>query len=368
MKIGILTQPLTTNYGGILQNFAMQQVLKRLGHEPVTIRIAHGWQNMSAWEFCKVYPKYIISHILHVIKGQKSQWPEPIWKWRKNVVGFEAFIARNIVTSPFVNGNKLNMDDIKGLGIEALVVGSDQVWHAGLPYMNNVYFCGFAKDSKIKRVAYAASFGFDKWRGAVQQTVEANQLIQEFYAVGIREEAGVELCKQYLGRKDARWVLDPTMLLDKNNYLKLCRSEPVCEEPFVFAYILDVTEEKKSIAESVANRNNWKISFLSVKEAKASDRIEKWLAMFRDAKYIVTDSYHGTVFSLLFQKNFLCIYNSERGNSRMDSLKKITGLESRFIMSKTELPQEGIDYTIVNERIGSMKKDSLHFLQDALKE
>lgn len=104
-----------------------------------------------------------------------------------------------------------------------------------------------------------------------------------------------------------------------------------------------------------------------VKGVQADDSIEKWLSKFRDAQYVVTDSYHGTVFSLIFQKEFICIYNAERGNSRMDSIKKITGLNDRFVDSFTELHCKEINYKEVEEKIGKMKESSLSFLCEALK-
>ncbi len=367
MKIGILTQPLTNNYGGILQNYAMQQVIIRLGHDPITIRLAHGWQNMTLGQFIRVYPKYIIYHLLQKLKGKASQLPEPIWKWRKNVEGIEAFIKKYICTTSFVSGKALKFDIIKEYQIEVLVVGSDQVWHGGLPYMNNVYFCGFARGKDIKRISYAASFGFDCWRGTEAQTSEAIELISQFSAVSVREEKGVELCDTYLHRKDAQWVLDPTLMIEKPDYLKLCQGIPERKESFVFAYILDMSDDKSKFIEEVANKLECKIHYLSVTKVKCEDSIENWLSMFRDARFVITDSYHGTVFSLIFQKDFLCIYNPDRGNSRMDSLKKITGLNDRFIKDLSDVSLEGVNYKEVSENINNKKKQSMAFLTNALR-
>lgn len=367
MEIGILTQPLTTNYGGILQNYAMQQVIKRLGHNATTIRIAHKWQNMTYREFLYQYPKYILAYFIQCIKGNGGEFPETIWKWEKRVVGMESFIANNIVTTPYVKGNEISMEDISKNGIDTLLVGSDQVWHAGLPYMINAYFCKFAKDSNIRRIAYSASFGFDRWRGTNEQTKEARDLIKQFGAVGVREEDGIEICRKTLGR-NATWVLDPTMLLDIADYIKLCRHEKVRESSFVFAYILDMTEEKKNMAYRIAKKRGCDVVFLDVKRVQAQDSIEKWLSNFRDSQYVVTDSYHGTVFSLIFQKEFVCIYNAERGNSRMESLKKLTGLKDRFVDPSSEVNFSDINYKEVENRINSMKELSISFLRDALKD
>lgn len=104
----------------------------------------------------------------------------------------------------------------------------------------------------------------------------------------------------------------------------------------MFAYILDMTDEKRQMAENTAKTLGCGVRYLSADKVKKEDTIEKWLANFRDAKYVITDSYHGTVFSLIFQKQFYTFYNTYLGNARMDSLKKISGLEDWFITVPVE--------------------------------
>lgn len=198
-------------------------------------------------------------------------------------------------------------------------------------------------------------------------TVQLRELIKKFSAVSVREESSVQLVKDNLG-VDAQWVLDPTMLLKKEDYIEVCKNEPESNEPFVFAYILDMTDRKRQMAENTAKTLGCGVRYLSADKVKKEDTIEKWLANFCDAKYVITDSYHGTVFSLIFQKQFYTFYNTYRGNARMDSLKKISGLEDRFITKPVESLGREIDYADVEERVEKMRVGSVEYLAGVLKE
>ena len=205
----------------------------------------------------------------------------------------------------------------------------------------------------------------DKWPYKEDVTIQLRELIKKFTSVSVREKSSVQLVKNNLGA-DAQWVLDPTMLLKKEDYIEVCKNVPERKEPFVFAYILDMTNEKQNMAELIAKKQGCNVRFLTADKVKSNDTIEKWLANFRDAKYVITDSYHGTVFSLIFQKQFYTFYNTYRGNARMDSLKKISGLEDRFLMKSVDSLGERIDYSEVEKRIERMRADSESFLKSSL--
>lgn len=364
MKIGIITMPLCANYGGTLQNWALQQVLKKMGHEPVTLRFPVIYQGMSSLHYwTRVFPMQAARFIAHKFIGGKYEMPLTIGPWKKSVSGMEHFVDEHINVTEYLPN--LNMEDVRRYGIEALVVGSDQIWR---PYMYdaaNFYFLGFTGDNKIIRIAYAPSLALDKWPFEKETTIQLKELIKKFDAVSVREKPSVRVIKEYLG-VDAKWVLDPTMLLDKEDYLAVCKGESQHKEKFVFAYILDMTEEKREMAEQTSKKLGCDIRYLTAEKVQSYDTIEKWLANFRDTCYVITDSYHGTVFSLIFQKQFYCFYNAKRGTARMDSLKELTGLEERFIQSPVEVLDNDINYDIVNQKIYSMRGVSSEFLKNAL--
>ena len=362
MKIGIITMPLCANYGGTLQNWALQQVLKKMGHEPITLRFPVMYQGMSSIQYwTKVFPLQAARYIYHKFRGGKYEMPLTIGPWKKSVSGMERFVYEHINVTEYLP--KLNMDDVRRYGIDALVVGSDQIWRPVLYDAVKYYFLGFTGDSNILRIAYAPSIALDEWPFKPEVTVQLKELVRNFSVISVREKSSVQLVKDNLG-VDAQWVLDPTMLLKMEDYLDLCKDVPISKEPFVFAYILDMTVEKRKMSELAAKEFGCGVKYLSADKVKEGDTIEKWLANFRDAKYVITDSYHGTVFSLIFQKQFYCFFNIMRGNARMDSLKEISGLKDRFVSNSVNLAAEKIDFTIVEKKINRMKECSIQFLKE----
>ena len=365
MKIGIITMPLCANYGGTLQNWALQQVLIRMGHEPITLRFPVAYQGMSSIHYwTRVFPMQALRFVAHKFIRGKYEMPLTIGPWKKSVRGMERFVDEHIKVTEYLPN--LNMDDVRRYGIEALVVGSDQIWRPVMYDAVKYYFLGFTSNSDIPRIAYAPSVALDKWPYKEDVTVKLRELIKKFSAVSVREESSVQLVKDNLG-VDAQWVLDPTMLLKKEDYIDVCKNEPESNEPFVFAYILDMTDEKRKMAEQTAKTLGCGVRYLSADKVKKEDTIEKWLANFRDAKYVITDSYHGTVFSLIFQKQFYTFYNTYRGNARMDSLKEISGLVNRFITKPVEVLGEKISYNDVEEKLERLREESEIFLSTNLK-
>lgn len=317
MKIGIITQPLLNNYGGILQNYALQQVLKKLGHEPVTIDyVAH--YNI------KTIVVYNIKTIILLLIGKSKR--NFISYYRRRNSAMESFVTQNIfLTKPI---KRYSEGILKENNIEALVVGSDQVWRR--EYNNDLYamYLSFAKAVGLK-ISYAASFGIDYWNYSEEQTRKCAILAKQFKAISVREESGIKLCNDYLG-VDAVNVLDPTLLLQKEEYENLCVSVEKPNEPTLYAYILDINQEKREILSKIAAEKNLALKIVQA-DNNAILTVPQWIAMFRDAEFIVTDSFHGTLFSIIFRKDFLTIGNKGRGMSRFTSILSKFGLEERLV-------------------------------------
>ncbi|SHK30009.1 Polysaccharide pyruvyl transferase [Fibrobacter sp. UWH5] len=309
MKIAIVTQPLFQNYGGILQNYALQKVLKQLGHQPETIDqpplIAPLWMFFLSW---------IKTILLFFIPGKKRNFAKI--PSTKRLPYFESFILKYLNTS---NPSKhFSKRLIRDNHFEAIVVGSDQVWRPKYNHSIENMFLKFTGRHSIKRIAYAASFGVKKWEFTKIQTLRCSKLVKLFDAISVREKSGIDLCNKHLG-VHADLVLDPTLLLDKNDYLNLCSNISVKSESYIAAYILDLNDEIKKLCEDVATEKKIPIKYFSA-EKNAKYSLQEWLALFRDASYVVTDSFHGTIFSIIFEKKFNCVYNDDRGAARFESL------------------------------------------------
>lgn len=305
MNIGIVTQPLLNNYGGLLQNFALQKVLQSGKNEVYTIDVVYQVG----------YFRILLSAIKTMVYGFLGKKHNTI-KRVDRFNQFKQFVEKQIKKTDTQRTFRKEIFLQKKLDV--VVVGSDQVWRPKYNYRIEDMYLKFAKDLPIKRIAYAASFGVDNWEYTSRQTHECSRLAKKFDAISVREESGVKLCKEHLG-VDAVWVLDPTLLLAKEDYLTICEDVPVGAEKYLAVYVLDENEEVKRTYEEIAKARGLIVKKFHA-DSKSTLSVPEWLAMFRDASYVVTDSFHGTVFSIIFGKDFKCIYNKSRGAARFESL------------------------------------------------
>ena len=261
---------------------------------------------------------------------------------------------------------------------DIFIVGSDQVFRKQYSPVT-AYFLEDLKNANDKiKLAYAASFGTDDLSEWTQDEIEiCKTLAPKFKAISVREDSGVEIFKSYFDTKAAH-VLDPTLLLEKEDYLKTIDEEDsAIKDNVLMCYVLDKTPEKTHIINQIKNQTGLNLLEIMPEETFNKNTkditkciypsVSKWLAGFRDASFVITDSFHGTVFSIIFNKPFVCIANKERGLSRFTSLLKIFGLENRLIFSQKDLSEkllENIDYNKVNSVKREWQAMSIKFLQD----
>ena len=303
MRIGIVTQPLMANYGCLLQNYALQQVLRQLGHEPVTL------------DFLPVTGLrwYVKSLLRRLLKGGRYQ---PLFPKRPPL--FDAFVQVHIATVPA--GRRYRKSLLQRYHIDALIVGSDQVWRRFYnPETLEDMFLAFAGDFEGPRIAYAASFGTGEWDARPEEKKACAQLVKRFRAVSVREPSGVRLCREQLG-VEAVLVPDPVRLLSRADYLSLCEVVPVEKEPYIAAYVLDETLEAERQLDAVAKAVGLLVRRCTCGKG-ATLTVEQWLALFRDAAVVVTDSFHGAVIAGIFGKDCKLIENPKRGLERFETLK-----------------------------------------------
>lgn len=356
MRIGIVTHSLQWNYGGILQNFALQQVLKRLGHDPITIDfIAKYTVYRYLRSFCKTLILWVIPLKRRPFLSYKTL------SYRNRIV--DAFCRKYLVLTKRVFHYDTNV--VSRYGIESVIVGSDQVWRAqycSYPGHLEDMFLQFVQDPKIKKMAYAVSFGIDEWDYSIEQTEHCRELIKQFGALSVREDSGIDLCRKYL-HANAVKVLDPTMLLSREDYVKVCIDVPCNTSRFVAAYILDMSLTKRRYIDNLAAKNGLSVIYFSAQHNMTLS-IEEWLAMFRDAEYVVTDSFHGTVFSIIFNKPFVVLGNTDRGLARFYSLLNMFDLQDRMCCLDKECKiDDKIEWHKVNAKLKEWRIRSLNFLE-----
>lgn len=363
MKIGILTQPLHNNYGGILQNYALQTVIKRFGHEVVTIDIQYPNKNIPI-------STRIVKYIWRMLKwfcGDRNILYFDLKQQLHflNTSGKEQtrFIDSHITVEHY--GSCLNKDYCNDNKYDAFVVGSDQVWRPRFsPYIPN-YFLDFTEGMQVKRISYAASFGTDCWEDCSLSTSRLASLAKLFDAISVREKTGVRICKDTFG-VDATWVLDPTLLLSVEDYKELYKDDNNTRK-YVAVYILDESQSTKTLVNEICKKLKTEPLFLGIPTKNGYPSIESWLCGIFKSQFVITDSFHGTVFSILGHKQFATIVNAGRGASRFESLLGSLNLIDRIVADNyNKVLSDIIDYTSVDSLLVEYRKNSLEFLKQAL--
>lgn len=267
MRIGILTHPLINNYGGIMQNYALQCVLMQLGHQPVTVDVNIQYhvpflRMMAGW--CNRLRLHYINRERVPIAFNPKPSPRQNQRINGNTLYFiNKYIQKTHTVRSFVDLRKIDKEYL----FDAYVIGSDQVWNPGLcPW----YFGSFLDREDVKLVSYAASFGYDEWRLSKDTTAYCSQLAKRFSAISVREDSAVSLCKMHLG-VEATHVLDPTMLLQKHDYLNIVKLS--MEEKTLFSYILDNNEVKCTIIDQIARRKG-----LSIRRCMPEEEFQRGLS------------------------------------------------------------------------------------------
>ena len=363
MKIGILTLPFNNNYGGYLQAYALMTILKREGHEVELIYRRHSKQPAKD----KIIPT--IKNIIKVLLGRKvvSIIPDEEKSFRARGVNMMP-VLDNMITPksrPLYSSKEFN-EYVSGR-YDVVIVGSDQVWRPDYgPEIRDYFFCGIP-DKELIRLSYAASFGTDNPVFTDAERTDCAKALKKFNAISVREESGQELVR-CMGYSAPQLVLDPTLLLTAEDYNAIIPRKDSPSKGKIFCYVLDMNDEKEKFIDRICHQTSKKRYTISdiQKGDSVLPSVEEWLMAIRDADMVITDSYHGTVFSVIFQKEFICFTNSSRGSSRMDCLRVLTGINDRFIDVSVKLPNNRIEYDVVNMRIEKLKAISIDFLKSNL--
>lgn len=250
-----------------------------------------------------------------------------------------------------------------------MIVGSDQIWKPS--YFKNIEdaFLNFAIDWTVKRIAYAPSLGSSTWNYTQKQTDICKQLIKKFDIITVRENDSIELLKNNLGVA-AKWVLDPTLLLERNDYLNLIKDTPQSKGNLL-VYLLDISPEKKALVNRVAKEKGLIPFYVSANpenyhleiEDRIQPPIEQWLKGFDDAKLVITDSFHACVFSVIFHKPFLVLGNVKRGQGRFLSLFNILNLPGKILTEVNKYCDQYLNRFDNDTRLIEKREMSLELLK-----
>ena len=346
MKVGIVTFHRALNYGAVLQAYALQQYLLSLGIDSDVIDyrstyIERFYKPIKANPF--IHPKMFVRELLYAPFNYKK---------RKK---FEQFIGKFIKMSKTVKSEK----ELKMLNGEYdyFIAGSDQVWNLKWNGFDKAFFLNFAE--KNKKFSYAASFGFETIPEGSEK--EYKNLLYDFESISVRENTGRRIVKELIGR-DATVSIDPTCLLEREKWEEI--SVKPEEHGYVLLYTLEKSSELIKNKKKIAQKLKTKIVYISDALKKSSEfkyqgflSPAEFVGLFANAGYVVTNSFHGLMFSVIFEKQFCLQYqqSKEAPNSRLIDFIHDFKLENR-VLKGAEIEEKDIDYKVV-KRLLSMKKD-----------
>lgn len=376
MKVGIITFHNVNNYGAVLQAYALQKSIMKLGgqcdiidYHRKNLRDVLLWQKNKILCQLKGRPDhqgYSNMEFIHMFFNTM------FFNNKKVATKFEDFRLRLSMSRP-VNG-----DTVKSLNgkYDLYLSGSDQVWNCGRVYLDKSYFLDFVDDDD-KKGSYAASFGIkvipDKYRK------EYEKLLEGYKYLSVRETSGAVIIRELIHR-EAKVVLDPTLLLDKEEWLPLIGLNKKSKQVIV-VYMLEYSENLLAFARSLSHKTGYPVRLLNkpfkhkVKEEYRTDvgPIE-WLKEIQNAEYVVTNSFHGVAFSINFNKNFFVEIAEERIRgamaSRIENILKTFGLEERLIRQGVQADRYSsplnINYDKINRRLLMLRADSVSYLAQML--
>lgn len=321
----------TKNYGASLVGYAMEKAIAKTGYRPHTV-------------FFTTDPSF---------NGVTK--PSPFQNFRQKFLHLTRVCTTKAELRSIVNDR-----------CDRIIIGSDQIvrqpWHRDF-----VYYLDWADSDKVL-TAYAASFGLPDLRMNTEQEAYARACLERFSSFSVREHSGAEIMKRHFGR-DVPVVCDPTLLLDAEDYQEIIDEDNqrlvLPERDYVAYYFLD---EKPAVLASFAKDYPLVDAY---RDEKGRYRpFGQWLNIIRNARYVMTDSFHGSVFSIIYRRQFVVLTTKTRGNDRLDTLMKHIGT-NRLVADRSSLTEEKlfstpIDYDMVGQNIARVRKQGYDYLRQAL--
>lgn len=362
MKIGIVTRHDALNAGAILQAYALQTCLEDMGHQVEFIDIESqykfNWRNYMAKSPQAMWHKWVDSYNLECYRRNRD-WNKCLHK--SNV---------HYYTYKQLKENPPEYD--------VYIVGSDQVWNF-LRELSPLYLLDFVLEGK-KRISYAASMGQCNIPKPLHS--ELKRHLMKFNAISLREDSGVDFVNRLMGADVACKTIDPTLLIDQQYYNEICETH-IIQEPLVVSYILSELDQQQC-----HNLTKWaKLqhkSFINLRNPSTCIRIPGirnvvvtpylWLGYIKNSDFVISGSFHATVFSLIYHKPFFVILPKELkvkgGNVRINSLLEPLGLRYRIlydddVSTMNSVADQGIDWTAVDTYLSEQRELSINYLQSS---
>lgn len=365
-NVGMVTL-YSDNYGSCLQAYSLYRTIVSLGYNPILIKYnrANSLNNRERCSKLQKLMKLPFKKILHLflnyrmVRGRKFSCEQ----FRKKYLSFTEY--------PYSSGRNVEINE----RFDAFVCGSDMMWCEVFADDWEQYFLRFTQ--KRKRIAYAPSFGINKI--SLSNFTRCKLYLEGFDpdCLSCRDKSGVTMIEQKFGLS-ARHVVDPTMLLSKNEWNQVIDHKPLINDRYVLLYLFGGTSgNRKKIIEQVKGWNLGKIKAIAIdgKYHIHNPNIGplEYVRLFRDAEFIITDTFHGLMFSLIFEKPFVVLTREDGVNwaqysDRMTAQLDLLEIPERYHDMNDPLPDEfrTLDYTRISRQLEELRNDSLDYLSGAL--
>lgn len=373
-KVAVVNRTNLKNYGSVLQVYALYETVKNLGYDAEVV-----WETGNLSKNYDFRPNKMISTgckllmnpqlIKSTFSSVRSVQQQVISN--NTVLLFDAFVKENI-HRVFYSANKMNKRDV-GAMYDKFICGSDQIWSTTTLYVDPLMYLRFAP--REKRIAYAPSLGRDYIPNYNRRVMK--KYINDIPYVSVREYMGQKLIKE-LTNRDVPVVLDPTLLLQKAQWDSI-KKEPSIQIEYIVCYFLSTpTEETQNKLIRFLKKCQKKVVALSSRLEYVEKEIsveypdcgpQEFIGFISNAEYVLTDSYHGMLFSLIYHRPFCSIereYGEYDQSSRQLSVLEMIGLGERYCHSQDPVVENSIDYASVQRKIDTEKTQSLDYLCEAL--
>ena len=353
-----------TNYGSALQSWALQQAINKVG--------VGRWKAILV-DYCPEIlkdkdPLNPIKNMWDADEESKKMCELSLPVIRENYKKFDSFY-KNEFNRSSQKYTQENFDDIlENEKIDGFVCGSDTIFCIDEFGFDDGYYANYKPMKEKYTISYAASFGDSHFTEESYKVL--NERLKNFKALGLRENEMIPYIKSHTSIPVEK-VIDPTLLLDVKDYDSIL--EPVTrEQKYILLYARRYNKKMENFAEELAKKNNWKIIEISLRATNAAKHemfyeagVGEFLSLVKNAEFVITNSYHGMIFSMHYRKPFY-VFSRELCNRKISELLEYLGLSNRLLVSGNEAEFETIDYNNVFEKVISVREKSLRFLETQL--
>lgn len=368
-KVGIITFHNSYNCGSMLETYAMQKMIQKLNLETEIVNFSTSGQKelYSVW-FKNNSVRNIIKNIILIPYSKRL---------KNNNKKYEEFKNKNFILSrEYTEGEKIDESNYK-----VVIAGSDQVWNTTIKDSDDAYYLNWVKNAK--KVAYAPSFGAKNVQIYSDNPSKYAEYLKDFDALSIRENNGKKWIKDLIG-EDVPVLLDPTMLLKEEDYAEILANDIEEKDKYIFFYSPSFNTEICEYVKKIATKYGLKVITWSTKRY-ATKRIKKfgfelpkyenpssYLYLIKNAELVITTSYHGTIFSTIYRKNFITVKNGDMygDDDRVITLLSQIDMMDRLIPYKFDDKfnyLEKIDYTKYENKVPDLQKKSIDYLEKNVK-